>query len=99
MVSNTADLAATDTNPPRQTSSRFPGWAIALIVCFLLAINVALGGWHVHRIRARRRAYILSTLEEGTQFSIDELRSLEMQTLNNAGESDTGGATATGVWG
>ena len=57
MVSNTADLAATDTNPPRQTSSRFPGWAIALIATLTVVVlaAAALGGFVAYAMRVNKR--------------------------------------------
>jgi len=63
--------------PVARAPSPFPTWAIALIVSFFCLANAGAIAYYVHRLRKRRRAYILSALDQGTQFEMAEFSGLE----------------------
>jgi len=45
---NVQPPAADSRNSKTPASSRFPGWAVALLVCSFLGVNAAMFGWCVH---------------------------------------------------
>ena len=63
--------------PTPKAPSPFPPWAIALIVGTFCLINAGAIAYYVHRLRKRRRAYILSALDQGTQFEVGEFAGLD----------------------
>jgi len=65
-----------------------PVWAVVLIVIAILGAVAGYGTYMTLRKRARRRAYILSALDAGTQFNDDD-RGTEMQGMPSAPQLDT----------